>query len=65
MTTYTDFVEFFTRLRQDVDQAHRDRQDFNRRTRAHVQQLAAHVRNDLAQFAAHFRAAGRAFRGGG
>jgi len=58
------FTEFFTRLREDLDQGHRDRQQFCRETRAHVRELANRVRHELAEFAEDMRGAHHAFRGG-
>jgi hypothetical protein len=61
----THFTDFFTNLRQNLDQAHRDRQRFYRETRAEIQQAAQHLRRDLAEFAADVHNGGKAFRRGG
>jgi hypothetical protein len=58
----TVFTDFFTKLRSDLDQAHHDRQNFYRQTRAHVEHLARQVRNNLTEFASDLQAGGQAFR---
>jgi hypothetical protein len=61
----TQFTDFFTNLRQSVNQAHRERQRFYRETRADVEEMARRLRSDLAEFAADLRGGGKAFRSGG
>lgn len=49
MATFTDD---FTKLREDSDQAHKDRQEFYDKMRGEVEQLAVETRNQLTTFRA-------------
>ncbi len=60
----TFFTEFFTKLRENLDQAHHDRKQFCIDTHNQVSEMARQVRNQLAEFAADLHAGRQAFRGG-
>ncbi len=60
----TFFTEFFTKLRDNLDQAHRDRRQFCRDTHNQVNEMAKQVKSQLAEFAADLHAGRQAFRGG-
>lgn len=60
----TQFTEFFTNLRQNLDQAHRDRQRFFQKTRDEVREAARRLRNDLTEFATDLHNGGNALRRG-
>jgi len=60
----TQFTEFFTNLRQNLDQAHRDRQRFFQQTRNDVRDAARRLRSDLAEFATDLHNGGKALRRG-
>jgi len=56
------FTEFFTKLREDANQAHQDRRQFFQDTRAAINQQAERTRHELAEFASELKAGGQAFR---
>ncbi len=59
----TFFTEFFSKLRENLDQAHQDRRQFCADTHNQVNEMAKQVRSQLAEFAADLQAGRRAFRG--
>ena len=61
MTTFTDF---FTKLRENIDQLHQDRQQFYQNTREQINEMAKQVRCQLAEFSSDLQAGSQAFRSG-
>jgi len=61
MTTFTDF---FTKLRENIDQLHDNRQQFYQNTREQINEMAKQVRCQLAEFSSDLQAGSVAFRSG-
>jgi hypothetical protein len=61
MTTFTDF---FTKLRENIDQLRQDRQQFYQNTREQINETAKQLRCQLAEFAGDLQAGSQAFRCG-
>jgi len=60
----TTFTEFFTNLRENIDQLHQDRQHFYQNTREQINEMAKQVRCQLAEFSSDLQAGSVAFRCG-
>ncbi|MGA2797964.1 MAG: hypothetical protein ABSE63_10315 [Thermoguttaceae bacterium] len=58
----TMFTEFFTKLRENIDQLHQDRQQLYQNTREQINEMAKQLRCQLAEFAGDLQAGGLAFR---
>jgi hypothetical protein len=61
MTTFTDF---FTKLRENINQLHEDRQQFYQNTREQISEMAKQLRCQLAEFSSDLQAGSQAFRCG-
>jgi hypothetical protein len=61
MTTFTDF---FTKLRENIDQLHENRQQLYQNTREQISEMAKQVRSQLAEFSSDLQAGSVAFRCG-
>ncbi|MGD0383734.1 MAG: hypothetical protein ABSA77_09445 [Thermoguttaceae bacterium] len=57
----TTFTEFFTKLRENIDQLHQDRQQFYQNTREQINEMAKQLRCQLAEFAGDLQAGSQAF----
>ena len=60
----TFFTEFFTKLRENIDQLRQDRQQFYQNTREQINETAKQLRCQLAEFAGDLQAGSQAFRCG-
>ena len=60
----TIFTEFFTKLRENIDQLHTDRQQLYQNTREQIKESAKQLRSQLAEFACDLQAGSVAFRCG-
>jgi hypothetical protein len=60
----TIFTEFFTKLRENIDQLHTDRQQLYQNTREQINESAKQLRSQLAEFASDLQAGSVAFRSG-
>jgi len=60
----TTFTEFFTKLRENIDQLHQDRQQLYQNTREQINEMAKQIRCQLAEFAGDLQAGSQAFRCG-
>jgi hypothetical protein len=58
----TTFTEFFTKLRENIDQLHQDRQQFYKNSREQINETAKLLRCQLAEFAGDLQAGSQAFR---
>jgi uncharacterized phage infection (PIP) family protein YhgE len=61
MTTFTDF---FTKLRENIDQLHAERRQFYQNTREQINETAKQLRTRLAEFSSDLQAGSQAFRSG-
>jgi hypothetical protein len=60
----TIFTEFFTKLRENIDQLHADRQQLYQNTREQINESAKQLRSRLAEFSCDLQAGSVAFRSG-
>ncbi len=60
----TFFTEYFSKLRENLDQAHQDRKQFCQDIHDQVDEMAKKVRCQLAEFASDLQGGRQAFRCG-